>query len=184
VDGIPCTTVARTLLDLADLVDRHWVERACERAETLGLFDGRAVEAALVRSTGRAGCASLMAATAAWRPEASLSRSELERRFLELCATAGAPTPEPNAWIALPDGGLEVDFLWRTRRVVVETDGHRFHGTRPAFERDRRRDQRLLVAGFVVARFSWRQVLEKPLEVAATVRALLAARPWVARPGS
>jgi hypothetical protein len=174
VDRIPCTTVARTLLDLAELLDRPGLERACERAERLGLFDGRAVEEVLARATGRSGSAALAAVLEAWRPEVLRTRSELERRFLGLCSAADVPRPEPNAWIPLPGGGaIEVDFLWRGAGLVVETDGHCFHGTRRAFEDDRRRDQRLLVAGFTVARFTWRQVLERPREVAATVRRLL-----------
>ena len=184
VDGIPCTTVARTLLDIAHLLDARSIERACERAETLGLFDARAVEATVERAGGRAGAPALAAALTAWRPEVALVRSELERRFLGLCAAARIPRREPNAWIPLPDGGLEVDFLWRAQRVVAETDSHRFHGTRPAFERDRRRDQRLLIADFTVARFTWRQVVDEPADVAATLAGMLAGRLRRAPPGS
>jgi len=66
-----------------------------------------------------------------------------------------------------------VDFLWRAERLVVETDGHRRHGTRAAFERDRRRDGDLLVAGYRVVRFTWRQVVNDPRYVSATLAALL-----------
>jgi len=95
---------------------------------------------------------------------------------------AGLPVPEVNVWIELPGGGVEVDFLWREARVVVETDSHRFHGTRAAFERDRGRDQRLAVAGFGVLRFTWRQRLDDPAEVARTVRAVLDDRLPPSRP--
>jgi very-short-patch-repair endonuclease len=173
VDGIRCTTVPRTLLDLAEVVPPAVLARACEQAELLRLLDARAAEDILRRGRGRAGARALRAALAAWRPHTALTRRELERRFLELCRSARLAPPSVNTWV--PECALEVDFLWRAQRLVVETDSHRFHGTRPAFERDRRRDQRLLVAGFAVARFTWRQVVDEPLETAATLRSLLRA---------
>ena len=172
-DGIPCTTVARTLLDLAEVAGQDAAERACERAEALRLFDLAAVQRILERAAGRRGAPPLRAAIAAWRPEASLTRKELERRPLNLCASLPA-RPEVNAWVELPGGGVEVDFLWPGDGLAVETDGHAVHGTRRAFERDRRRDQRLPMAGFRVARFTWRQVAGHADELAATLDALLA----------
>jgi very-short-patch-repair endonuclease len=70
--------------------------------------------------------------------------------------------------------GLEVDALWRTRRLVAELDGRATHLTATAFEDDRRRDASLTVAGFRVVRFTWRQVTREPSAVARTLRALLA----------
>ena len=78
-----------------------------------------------------------------------------------------------NAWVLLDGGAFRPDFLWRAQRLAVELDGHAFHGTRQAFERDRRRDQQLVVAGYRVVRFSWRQVVEGQAEVVATLRGLL-----------
>jgi predicted transcriptional regulator of viral defense system len=172
-EGIPCTTVARTLVDLAGMIDRAALSRACERAEALRLFDGRAVTAQLARAGGRSGAAALRATLADWLAESEFTRNEFERRFLELCSEAGVPRPEVNVWLALPGEGVEVDFLWPAEGLAVETDSRTHHGTRRAFERDRRRDQRLLVAGFRVARFTWRQVFNRPDEVVATLRALL-----------
>jgi very-short-patch-repair endonuclease len=70
---------------------------------------------------------------------------------------------------------VEVDFLWRAERLIAETDRRQSHGTRQAFERDRRRDQLLLRAGWRVVRLTGRQVMHAPSEVADTLRALLAA---------
>ena len=78
-----------------------------------------------------------------------------------------------NAHIEVDGGLLEVDFVWPDKRLVVETDGHAVHGTRFAFERDRRRDQRLLLEGWRVARFTWRQLADRPAEVGRTVTGLL-----------
>ena len=70
-------------------------------------------------------------------------------------------------------GEYEVDFLWPRQRVIVETDSHRHHGTRAAFERDRERDARLTAAGYRVVRFTWRQVIEQPAFVAGVILSLL-----------
>jgi very-short-patch-repair endonuclease len=168
-DGIPCTSTSRTLLDLAEVVDRRGLERAFERAETLRLFDLRRIEDVLDRAHGRRGAATLRAVLAdhGWwqRP----TRQELERRFLELCLTARLEPPRVNMLVE----GLEVDFSWPAHRLIVETDGFATHGTRRAFERDRERDRLLLLAGWRVVRFTWRQVTDKPAVVASTVRSLL-----------
>jgi hypothetical protein len=173
VDAIPCTTVPRTLLDLASVVDRRALERAYERAELLRVLDAAAVEDLLARSPRRHGLAVLRAVVQAAAPLA-VTRSELEERFLCICDAAGIPRPHVNAWVPLDGGGVEVDFLWPAQRLAVETDGHRVHGTRQAFERDRRRDRRLLLEGWRVVRFTWRQLVSDPGEIAATMRALLA----------
>jgi hypothetical protein len=174
VDGIPCTTVARTLLDLAEVVDRQQVERACEQAEVLRVFDLRAVEDVLDRANGRRGAPVLEAILAEHAIGTALTRRELEARFLALCRAAGLPRPEVNAWLPLEPIGVEADFLWREPRLIVETDGRATHLTARAFEVDRRRDQRAMLAGWRVVRFTWRQVDEEPAVVAATVSALLA----------
>ncbi len=75
--------------------------------------------------------------------------------------------------VHLPAGDtVLVDFVWPDTRLVVETDGHESHGTRQAFERDRRRDRRLMLLGYRVARFTWLDVERRPEEVARTVAAL------------
>jgi predicted transcriptional regulator of viral defense system len=173
LDGVPCTSVARTLLDLAGILDREGLERAVERAEILRIFDLHAVEDVLERAGRRREAAALRAVIAAYAPDPAFTRSELERRFLALCRKAGVPRPQVNTFRALPGDGFELDFTWPDRRLIAETDSHRYHSTRRAFENDRRRDQRLTVAGWRVVRFTWRQVFGEPAEVGATLRALL-----------
>jgi very-short-patch-repair endonuclease len=85
-----------------------------------------------------------------------------------------------NAWITLADGvAYKADFLWRDEKLIAETDGRDVHTTRKAFEHDRLRDQRLILAGFTVVRFTWRQLVNEPRRVAEALRSLLArlARP-------
>jgi very-short-patch-repair endonuclease/predicted transcriptional regulator of viral defense system len=174
-DAIPCTTLARTLLDLADAIDRRGVERAVDQAEVLRLFDLRAVEDVLSRGNGRRGAGVLRAVLADYDGP-TLTDSEFEERFLAVCRRARLPTPEVNQWIALEDGEVKADFLWRAEHLVIETDGYGPHGTRRAFEADRRRDRRLRLAGYETFRFTWRELIEEPAEIAETLRRLLALR--------
>jgi predicted transcriptional regulator of viral defense system len=175
VDGIPCTTIARTLLDLAGVVSARELERAIDRAEVLRVLDMRAIDDVLQRANGRRGGATLRAVLSAMQLGSTLTRNDLEERFLEICRDAGRPPDAVNAWIPYPDGGgAEADFLWRQRRLNIEVDGRDVHTTRHAFEHDRRRDQRLSLLGWRVVRFTWRQVRYTPADVAATVRVLLA----------
>ena len=120
-EGIPCTTVARTLLDLAEVVDRR------------GL-DGRAVGAVLDRADGRRGAAALRAVLDELADH-GLTASELEEIFLAICREAGLSMPEINRGGMLHDDEMKVDFLWRAERLIVETDSRAFHTTRQAFER-------------------------------------------------
>ncbi len=172
VDHIPCTSVARSLLDLADVIDARALDRAIERAEILRVFDLEAINDVLDRGGGHRGVAKLDHALTLYLPEIH-TRSELEAKFLALCRTASLPSPVVNGRIGVGATALEVDFHWPSARLVVETDGHAAHGTQAAFERDRRRDQMLTAAGWRVVRFTWRQLTRRPGEVAGTVRAAL-----------
>jgi hypothetical protein len=169
VEGVPVTSVARTLLDLCESVSRRLLDRAIAEAERLGIFDLAAVERLIERSNGRHGRRRLSDAVSAYRPPA-FTRSELERRFLDLCRAAGLPRPAANLFLA----GFEVDMAWPEHSLVVELDGHEFHRTQAAFERDRIRDTDLQVAGYRVLRVTHRRLLDAPTEVAAAVRVLLA----------
>jgi hypothetical protein len=179
VDAIPCTTVARTLVDLGDVMSQSAVERAVGQAEVLRLFDGRAVNDALGRAGRRKGAGTLRAVLESYE-EPTLTEKGIEERFLALCRQATLPIPAVNFWIAMDDGiNYKADFLWRTEKLIAETDGRDVHTTRKAFEHDRLRDQRLTLSGFTVVRFTWRHVVEEPQRVAAALRGLLArlARP-------
>jgi predicted transcriptional regulator of viral defense system len=165
IDGIPCTSLARTLLDLAEVVSERAVEKAIDEAEVLRTFDLRAVEDVLSRAAGRRGAAVLRRVLADYDGPTMTDR-ELEERFFGLCRRASVPQPEVNGWVSLDDGvAYKVDFLWRAERLGVETDGWGSHGTRQAFENDRRRDRLLTLAGWTVVRFTWRDVERAPGEV-------------------
>jgi very-short-patch-repair endonuclease len=159
VEGIPCTTIARTLVDLGDVLDRRAVERAVEQADVLRLFDLREVQQAIERAGPRRG-PGLLSSVLENLDGPTLTESELEEAFLALCRAAALATPEVNAWMTLSDGSpIKVDFLWRRERLAVETDGHPYHRTRQSRERDARRDVLLRLAGFEPVRFTGRQVV-------------------------
>jgi very-short-patch-repair endonuclease len=169
VDWIPVTSLARTLLDLAALLPFRRFERAIEEAERLRLFDLRAVAALVERTRGHRGRRALIAAVGAYRP-GRLTRSELERLFLDLCRDAGLPTPSTNIFVA----EYEVDVVWLEQKLVVELDSREFHLTRAAFERDRIRDATLQLAGYRVLRITHTRLRNEPEAIVDTVRGLLA----------
>jgi len=166
---LPVTTPARTLLDLAGAVPAHQLAAALHQAEVLDRFDLGALRDVLAAHPRHPGRRPLAAALATTLPE---TLSDLEDRFLALCAHHGLPRPAANARPL----GFRVDFLWPDRRLVAETDGWRHHRTRSAFETDRARDQALAAAGYVVLRFTHRQVATAPADVAAKLSSLLGDR--------
>ncbi len=149
-EGLPVTTLARTLRDLAAKDDRR-LTSLIARAEHLRLLDTTTLAEQFDRPGGRRLRVALSAVTATG---AGVTRSELEERFLDEVARAGLPRPEVNATVE----GMEVDFVWRAQRLIVETDGAATHLTPAAFEKDRARDAKLVSAGWRVLRFTYRQV--------------------------
>ena len=156
-DGIPVTTPTQTLVDLSSVLPRPALGRALEAAEGLRLLDVAQLTPRLAKLAGLV--------------EPRL-RSPLEAQLLALCRGRGLPTPSVNVVIE----GLEVDFSWPEQRLIVETDGHRHHGTRAAFERDRERDSVLTAKGWRVVRITHRRLARQPREVAELLERLLSAR--------
>ncbi|HVP02558.1 MAG TPA: type IV toxin-antitoxin system AbiEi family antitoxin domain-containing protein [Solirubrobacteraceae bacterium] len=183
VDGIPVTSLARTLVDLAGVLDEDRLERAVHEAEVLRVLDVPEVIAAIDRLPGRRGTGRLRALLA--QPSPGPTRRELERRFLALCRAGAIPQPRLNATVALPERLTEVDALWSRERLVVELDGAGAHLTRRAFETDRRRDAMLAAEGYVVVRLTWRRVVHEQEATLAELRRILAVRrtPGSSAPG-
>jgi hypothetical protein len=171
VEGIPCTSVARTLLDLAAVVPRRGVERAFDQAEIEGMFDLRAIDRQLERNPKHPGIPVVKSILAEHYIGTTPTVSELEEAFLTLCRRIGVPDPRVNEWVDLRDGEEPIwaDFVWHKQRVIVETDGHKFHNTQQARERDPRRDQRAVLAGWTPIRTTWRQVMNRPRELEPTI---------------
>lgn len=156
--GLPVTAPARTLLDLAADAAREDLERALNEARVLRLVDDRKLTAALQRAGRRPGTGRLRALLRSGDLP-GFTRSESERRLAQVLRGAQLRPTCLNTIVE----GCEVDALFAPERVVVEVDGFATHGTRAAFERDRRRDQILVAAGYTVIRVTWRQLMEEPL---------------------
>jgi predicted transcriptional regulator of viral defense system len=173
--GVPCTSLARTLLDYAGAEPEWKVRKAVSEAEVLRILDPDAVRSVLRRGRRRRGVARLRLIMDTLHPQTRRTRTELERRFLALCERVGLPEPQVNVWLDAPGGDpLQADFLWRDARLIVEADSRQFHDTASAFERDPRRAQRLELAGWRVSRCTWSQVEREPQRLATTIHGLLA----------
>lgn len=152
-EGIPVTTPARTILDLAGSLGARELEAMVARAERKGLATREEVAALVARYPRRPGTRALRALLA--RGEApALTRSKLEAEILNLTRTAQLPSPRTNVLLC----GYEVDFFFPGAGVVLEVDGFAYHSSRASFEADRKRDGMLEAAGYRVIRVTWRQI--------------------------
>lgn len=173
IDGIPVTTVARTLLDLAGTLSLERLTRAWDESVRLGVFDLADLERVRGRFKRRRGIHKIDALIAQARPVPPESRSDLERRGFELFRDAAdIPTPAVNLWIL----DMEVDLVWTKEKLVVELDHEEWHAkTRIQRERDNARDVKLQVAGYRVLRVSGFRLDTDPTGIVQDVRDLLAA---------
>jgi len=155
--GVPVTTPARTILDLAGAGSLKDLEQAFARAFREKLTDRNEISRLLERYPRRKGTGVLCEMLSS-PSEPALLRSEAEFRFLALVREYHLPAPAGNAKVC----GHEVDFFWRSRKLVVEVDGYAFHSASEAFEHDRSRDATLAAKGYRVMRVTWRQITEEP----------------------
>jgi very-short-patch-repair endonuclease len=173
VDGIPCTAVPRTLLDLAAVLPRWELKKTVAQAEVLRLLDKAALRRLLRRSRGRRGVARLRSLLDEIHPQTKRTRSELEILSLEMCRRAGLPEPEVNVTLIAEGRRFKPDFLWRREGLIIEADSRRFHDTDSMFLSDRQREQKLMLAGWRVARCTWEQVENEPRNLSQTLHRLL-----------
>ena len=163
VDGIPCTTVAQTLLDLCEVLKPFQVRKAITRAEHLRIFDLKDVERLLAAANGRRGAPILSSLLVDFEPVRSGTR--IEELFRALCPIP----PEEQYGI----DGYWADFAWPEHRLIAETDGWETHGTRTEFEKDRERLQELVARGWRVVFFTYRQITNDPDRVRQMLKRLL-----------
>jgi len=171
VDGIPTTTIARALLDLAETSGPKQLERALDEADKQGLLDLDALLDVLARARGRRGAKPLRRALEIYAPEPHHTNSWLERRALRLIREAGLPMPQVN----LHRNGHEVDLQWPQAKLIVELDSRRHHDTPWAYEEDRVRDADQVADGYGVMRFTHRRITREPEAVVALIRRRLSA---------
>lgn len=167
-EGIPVTSLPRTLLDLAEAVERRDLERALDEAQFLRCLDLRAVRGVIAAHIGRTGAKRLARALDEHVVGTTHTNDGLEERFFALCRSAGIPDPLVKQTI----GPYEVDFLWPDAKLVVETDD-RSHKRNANYENDRDRDGYLQELGYRVRRFTSKKVTDEPDEVERSLKALL-----------
>lgn len=177
-DGIPCTTISRTIVDMAGWTGWSSMRSLVEQAAVLRLLDVEEIDRILAVGRRR-GAPRLRTILAPWRgsgdkPTPKL-RSRLEARLLPRLAEEGLPRPRCNVRLEIEGHWLEIDLLWEKQRLAIETDGEETHGTRVAFQRDRWRDQLLVATGYRTARVTWEQVRDEPTAVVSRIARMLKA---------
>jgi hypothetical protein len=171
--AVRVTTVARTILDLAATVRGRHLEQVVRRASRVRRFHLSEQRALLARHPRLPGAPELGRLLVALHGRGTDDfRSRMEIAFAQLCDDHGLPRPVVNGLVA----GERVDFHWPVARLVVETDGFEFHAMPTTFADDRRRDQKLTLAGYTVIRLTWEQVTAEARATAATIYALLSRR--------
>jgi Protein of unknown function (DUF559) len=178
VDGIPCTSPARTLVDLAGTVGGWTLRSVFERAAHKRMLDIAAIEASI--DPRRRGMKGLLALIEKCRGAAPLTKtrgklkSPLEAKVVPLLTRRDIPPPLISAPVRIAKGRIEVDFLWPEHRFALEADSRAFHATHIAFERDRWRDRELMRAGYSVLRVTHREAEREPEAVVDTIASRLA----------
>lgn len=179
--GIPCTSVARTMVDLAGVYGEAQMRDAFARAATGRQLDLDAIQVVLGGGPKRRGAPCLRRVIEEWRPVTEKTnykdvRSLFEAKLLPLIATANLPMPRVNTLVRTEEETFEVDLYWPAERFIVEADSRIHHGTELAFERDRHRDRELMAVRHHVLRVTWREAEEEPEKVFAVVRGELEGR--------
>ena len=175
-DGIPVTTVPRTIFDLAAVESADVVQNLLREAEFRRLWDRLSLWDLLERYPGKRGVRAVRIALGRLESEpAGRKRSRLEERFAPFLRLHSLPLPRFNDWIVLEGKRYQVDCHWPDTDQIVELDGWEAHRTRTAFREDRARDRRLRVAGYSVTHLTWNQLDDEPDEIAADLRAILGA---------
>lgn len=174
-DGIPVTSVPRTIFDLAAGEPPHVIEAALRQSEYLQLHDRLSLPHLLERYPGRRGAKAIRQCLARRREAPGHARGPLEEPFLPFLDRHRLPRPRLNAWIEVGGRRFQVDCLWVGQRLVAELDGFASHRLRSTFESDRSRDRAMQAAGYRTVRITWRQLEDEPGAIAADLRLLLAA---------
>jgi hypothetical protein len=160
-NGLALTTLARTLVDLAGIIDLTALRKAVGRAAIRRKLDLQAVDLAIYNAKGRRGLKALELTLVPYRTKDGKPldvRSDFETLILPELLDRGLPRPGCNVPIHVEEQRFVADFLWEGARMIVETDGRETHETPPAFQDDRRRDQFLAAAGYRVLRVTWEQI--------------------------
>jgi very-short-patch-repair endonuclease len=173
-DRVPVTSPARTIVDYAGISDAKGLSGVIEQAAVLRLLDVAAIDR-ILDGPRRRGTRRLLRVIEPWRryPRGIKIRSRMEAKLLPLLTEAALPVPQTNARLRIAGKVYEVDFLWRPQKLVVETDGGRFHDNPAAGTRDSDRNQALTEAGFRLPRLGWEDLRDRPEETMREIARLL-----------
>jgi Protein of unknown function (DUF559) len=176
--GIPTTTAARAVLDLAAVKGEAAAESALREMEYLGIYGPVSLPILLERYPRHKGTPIVRVCLERLDDDpGGRIRSDLEELFLPFLDANQIPRPRLNAWLSIDDDRIQVDCLWPEPRLIGELDGFKSHGTKRAFRKDRRRDRRLGARGYHVVRITEDQLLAEPRELAADLLTLIYNRP-------
>jgi len=164
--GIPVTSIARTLMDMAGRSSARQLEHMLVAADRSGRLDWDRLRRVIGRGKGRKGLRRLERVTARVDPRAAEAVSPLEVDFLAFCGRESLPSPQVNVLVE----GKVVDFYWPQARLIVETDGYTYHGDRPSFERDHESAIALAAAGYTVRRVTYRMLRSDPKQLFSLLR--------------
>ncbi len=173
-NGVPVTSPARTIVDCAGAMDERELSGLIEQASVEGLLDVVAIDRVL-DGPRRRGTKKLQRVIAPWRRyrRGIKIRSRMEAKLLPLLTEAALPIPQTNAKLRLAGKVYEVDFLWREQKLVVETDGGRFHDNPAAGGRDSKRNHALAKAGYHLPRLGWEDLRDRPDQTMREIARLL-----------
>ncbi|MEA2350339.1 MAG: hypothetical protein QOG86_1280 [Thermoleophilaceae bacterium] len=174
LDGIPITTVPRTIFDLAGREPQRRIETAIHEAEVQRLHDPLSLPDLIRRYPRARGVRMIRAILADRERGTTATKQEFVDLFIEFLDSHGLPRPETDQWIRIGRRWIEADCVWREEKVIVELDGYAVHGTRRNFESDRARDRAIHITDWRVIRITWRQLHDERAELAADLSVLLA----------
>lgn len=170
---LPVTTVARTLIDLAAIIEPPKLEVAYDDAVRRKLVNAALIERRLaeIGRKGRPGVRTLMEIIQSRRPDRRGPESPAETRFLPLLKEAGLPTPQCQYEVRDEDGRIvaRIDFAYPDKKIAFEIDGYAYHSSKSAWVHDRKRRNRLTAMGWLIIHVTWSD-LDHPAELMATIR--------------
>jgi very-short-patch-repair endonuclease len=176
IDGIPATSVFRTLFDLAGDLKPRQLETAWEEVGVKRLTDRVPMAVLLDRHKGKRGSAAMRRLFTSTKP-IPVTRNEFEERFLSVLDASDLPRPRFNPDLHLRGQFFKPDCLWEPQKLIAELDGGEVHNTDHAFQSDRRRDRILLAEGYRTTRITWEQLRDEQAEVVADLRSALGLYP-------
>jgi very-short-patch-repair endonuclease len=165
--GIPVTTVARTLVDLAPVLALDDLARACHEAGVRYRATPAHVQSVLARRPNAPGAGKLKAVLLG---DAPTLLSKLEAAFIAVLRSENLALPQTNR----PKGSYYVDCRWPDHHLTVELDSYRYHNSRQSWERDRQREREARARGDEFRRYTWDDVFEQPRPMLADLSRLLA----------